>query len=206
MNEITTNYNADNPYLNYGKAAGGITGTFLKFDKGSYYAGKDSKLIQLGTKMIANFPEFQVGWKCWKEGKLVDDRMMLLADGVAPPKRSELPDLDNELWERDKEGELKDPWQFGNSLPLFEPKSNEQYIFGTQSKSGIRSLAQTCGLYGREHRQRAGLLPLVELQGDSWQSNDYGRIPFPKLNIVDWVAMPGVAQAELKLVPTTTKF
>ena len=177
----------------YGQAASGrrFVGDLLKFDKGgNYVAGQENHEIARGTKMVAYMDTLRIGWVCWEEGRPVDERMGLVGEGFVPPKRSELDRTDESLWEEYEGGESRDPWQFSNDLVLLDPQDGQFYTFVTSSKGGLGAIGKLAEKYGNHLRQSPGEWPVVALESDSYQHKirAYGRIKFPVLRTVEWVA------------------
>ena len=98
-----------NPYAAYGEQATGGARNIIKFRKGRFFYGQDDIEIPLGTRMIANMAEAKVGWVRWWDGRPTDEVMVLIGDGVAPPRRGELGDDDRARWETDDRGDPRDP-------------------------------------------------------------------------------------------------
>lgn len=186
------------PYVAYGDQASGGATNILKFKKGTYYAGPDEVEVPIGTQLVANPPGAKIGCIRWEDGHPTEDRMVLISEGVAPPRRNELGDDDQSLWETDDRGDPRDPWQFTNSLPLKDPKTGEEYLFSTSSKGGIRALGKFLKAYGVEYRQKPGRLPVIELQADDYAhpNKSYGRIDVPVLPLVNWVDEAELVEAE----------
>jgi hypothetical protein len=159
-----------------------VVGTLLKFSKGDYLAGEEGKLIAPGTKFTANLDEMLVGWIKWEGGKPVEHRMVRVADGVAPAKRSDLGEQDEALWELDSDKQPKDPWQFTNYLPLMN-SDGELFTFSTNSRGGINAIGDLARRYARHRRRNPDVHPVIALDIGSYQhkNKEYGRIKFPQL-------------------------
>jgi hypothetical protein len=54
-------------------------------------------------------------------------------------------------------------------------------------------------LNGGQHDGK--IAPIVLLEKGSYQHSQYGRVPFPVLNIVDWMSLDGPAPAPAKPTP-----
>ena len=187
-----------NPYTAYGDQASGGAMNILKFKRGVYYAGPDEVEVPIGTRLVANMAGAKVGWTRWEEGRPTEERMVLISEGVAPPRRNELGDDDQAAWETDDRGDARDPWQFANSLPLKDAGTGEEYLFSTSSKGGIRAMGAFSKAYGTEYRQKPGKLPVIELRADDYAhpNKAYGRIDIPVLPLVDWVDEAELVEAE----------
>jgi len=188
----------------YGQAASGrrFVGDLLKFGKdGVYVAGQENREIPRGARMVAYMDSLRVGWVCWEDGRPVDDRMGLVAEGFVPPKRSDLDRTDQSQWEEFDGGEPRDPWQFSNDLVLFDPQNEQFYTFVTSSRGGLGALGELSKAYGQRLRQAPGEWPIVSLEGDSYQHRirSRGRIKFPILRVASWVVakdQPALESAE----------
>jgi hypothetical protein len=189
-----------NPFAIYGEAAGGgrIVGELLKFSKGDFLAGQDSRLIAEGSKLVALMDTLEVGWQRWENQRPVSFRMGVLVEGFTPPPRHELGDNDRALWETDDDGEARDPWQMTNYLQLADASSKDKsFTFTTSSKGGLSAIAKLCREYGRavEKEGRAEQYPLVRLDTGSYAHSNraFGRIKLPQFSIIGWVAKSGMA-------------
>ena len=179
------------PYAAYGQEAANA-GTFLKFSKGEWLLGQNDDEVELGRLLVANMAELSIGWIRWADGKPAERRMGLLGGGFKPEPRDALGHDDQTLWEKDNEGRPKDPWNFTNELPLADPETGEQMTLSVSSKGGIGAVGNLCKAYGREYRQREGLVPVLELGRDSYKHPEYGKTYVPVLSIVDWMENSGV--------------
>ena len=180
------------PFAAYGQEAAAGSGNFLKFSKGEWLLGQNDEEIALGRRLAAAMNELSIGWIRWADGKPVERRMGLLAQGYKPESRDALGFTDQEEWESDDDGNPKDPWNFTNELPLADPETGEQMTFSASSKGGIGCMGNLCKAYGREYRQRGALVPVIELDRDSYKHVKYGKTYVPVLNIVDWIDNSGI--------------
>jgi hypothetical protein len=197
MNAITTTeakalatiHDVD-PFLAYADAVRPqhIIGKLLKHSKGEYFASEDSEVIPLGTKMVAALDLLTLGFVHWSNGKPDEHRMTLVADGVPPPRRSELGDADPAQWEeKDAKGEPRDPWQLTQYLPMVD-ETQETFTFSTSSRGGIGAIATLARQYARGRAAHPNDFPVVELRVDAYQHSNsaYGRIKVPELTVVGW--------------------
>jgi hypothetical protein len=160
-----------------------ILGSLMKFSKGDYIAGETGEPIKIGTTVTANLDEMLVGWIKWKEGKPVEQRMVRISDGAKPSRRDELGDEDPTVWEIDaNNGQVKDPWQFTNYLPLMAADGT-LYTFTTSSRGGLGAVGDLSRRYGRHRQKHDDVFPIVALDVDSYQHNNkaYGRIKVPQV-------------------------
>jgi hypothetical protein len=196
-NEITTTGNklpattTADPFMAYADAVKPqhILGKLLKHSKGDYTAGEDDESIPAGTKMVAAMDLLTLGYVHWTAGKPDEHRMVLVADGVQPPRRAELGDSDPAQWEKDAKGEPRDSWQLSQYLPMID-QTGELFTFSTSSRGGIGALAALARTYARGRAGHPERFPVVELRVDSYQHSNsaYGKIKVPAFKAVGWEA------------------
>jgi hypothetical protein len=179
-----------NPFLSYAEAMTRrtIDGEILKFVKGEYVAGKDGVVVPVGTEFVAVMDTLAIGYLKWKGGKPVDSHMGLIIDGFTPPRRSEVDEIESDTWEVDKSGDLKDPWQFTNTIVLIELAAKGIYTFGASTRGGLDAIGKLC----REHAKKspAGAYPIIGLDVGSYQHTDrsIGKVKFPIFEVGKKVA------------------
>lgn len=163
-------------------------GLFLKFSKGEYLYGQNKEELRLGKRLVVNVPGMRLGWVRWKDGKRADDRMELLTDGRRVEARDELGDTDESLWELDDRGEPQDPWVLTYSFEMSDPANGEVYQFATTSVGGKKAVGKLLKAFGAKHRMEPHLLPIIELQRDSYNHSNprFGKIYNPLLPVVGW--------------------
>jgi hypothetical protein len=158
------------------ETVGTITGKMLKFKKGHYYVGKgDEEELPLGTELVAL--STTVGWQKWQDGKCIDRRFRVAGERL--PTREQLDDQD--LIDTDD-----DPWQLTRFLYLLDPKTASDYTFVTTSWGGhdaIRTLSRQIAI---RRANGSGANAVVKLGVGHKQSKEYGSIPAPKFEVVDW--------------------
>lgn len=179
---------AADPFTAYAAKVTSTSGQFLSFDKGIWLFGPDKAKMQNGTRLAANVGGLMVGWRKWYGGRVEADLLEPLADQRPVPSRASLGDMDQSLWERDdRSGQARDPWVFTNTLQLVDD-AGESYTYSASSKGGLNAIGQLCKVYGQEYRQRPGMVPIVELGGDSYMhsNSEYGLIHTPVLKVVGW--------------------
>jgi hypothetical protein len=131
----------------------------MKFSKGDFIAGENNTTIEIGMTVTANLDEMLVGWIKWKEGKPVEHRMVRIADGATPARRDDLGDDEPSKWEVDtNNGQLKDPWQFTNYLPLLAA-DGALFTFTTSSRGGLGAIGDLARRYGKHSRKHPDVFP-----------------------------------------------
>lgn len=161
-----------------------IVGELLKFSKGDLVAGKDNRPVPFGICYVANMDAMLGGWVKWKGGKPVAHALVRIADGLLPPERETLGDLDEDAWEVDSDGRPRNPWQKINYLVLADPEG-KLFTFAI-SGSGLREVGALARAYARHADKSA--FPLIKISCGSYQHSDrsIGRVKFPEVNIDGW--------------------
>jgi hypothetical protein len=180
---------AEDPFDAYAKAGGGeIEGTLLKFVKGDYLAGRENREIPTGTRLIANMEKLKTGYVRWDNGKPVDHRMGLVAEGFVPPWRRDLGDNDKNMWAVNDAGIPQDPWQKTEHLVLADPQTGAIYTLVISSGGGRDATRDLCTDYAHGRRQHPDSHPVIELGVDSYQhpNKQVGRVKVPTFRIVGW--------------------
>jgi hypothetical protein len=196
MTNEVVNPSARNFFEQYGDQTSqrNIIGKLLKFSKGDYTVGQEGEEVPYGTRFAVDMDKgFLIGWIKWVDGKPEEEIMGLLSEGFSPPKRRELSDTDESLWERDEEGKARDPWQPTNKV-LFKTPGKKRvgddhvYTFSTSSFGGISNLGKLSKAYGTEMRARPDQNPIVEIGMEKYKHSNtqYGIIKNPTFTIVGW--------------------
>jgi hypothetical protein len=174
--------------------ASDFVGRFLRFVKGEFLTGdsEDPETVPLGTRFIAEAQNMERGWVRWRDKRPVDEMMHLVSERVPMPKRDDLGDNDDKLWESNKDGSPKDPWQETWKLTLRsveDPGDDDAaFTFTTSSKGGRRAMKILAKTFGKEGlRMRPGQLPIVELSYTTYDHRVHGRMKNPEFKVVDWV-------------------
>lgn len=175
------------PFAAYGQEAASSTGDFLKFSKGEWLKGQNDDEVELGTKLAANMMEMSIGWIRWEDKKPVERRMGLLSQGFKPETRPALGFTDQSEWEVDKDSKPQDPWSFTNELPVADIETGEQMVISMSSKGGIGAIGNLCKAYGKERGAKGDLVPVIELDRDSYKHKEYGKTYVPVMKLADWI-------------------
>jgi hypothetical protein len=184
----TTGGGGLNVFEAYGASGGPIEGEKLTFKRGSYYAGKDKRKIELGTRFIAGVHTVQFTWTKWIDRQPVDRRSGYLLDAYVPPKREELDANDESLWPVGDDGEPKDPWVFTTSIVLVHAETKETFTFITTSKGGSDAIKSLSRAYGRKIRTEPSAVPEIALDASSYPhpKRSFGEIDVPVFRISGW--------------------
>jgi hypothetical protein len=190
-----------NAYLTYG-LSGANDGKVLKFNKSGQWVaglGDDQEPLGQDIRLVAQMEYLAIVWRKWQNSAPVDRKVTLVGTGAQPPQRHELGDQDEKFWERDEEGELRDPWQQTHELPLLDTTGGEQYVYSTASRGGIGALSRLSVAYSRNFSRHPGMDPVVTLGASGYEHKikKFGYIHTPVIKIVDWEARQGAAPVRL---------
>lgn len=175
----------DNPWTRFASESGSGGINFLKFNgnTGEYSYGSPVKTLAVDTECAVDMRiGVRKGWICWKEGKVVDEIMVVITEGN-PPARHQLQD-------HGPYSKTEDGWKEQASLQLRDLATGDEFEFKTTSKSGIRAIGGLCKAYGAEFRDHDPEdLVVVTLGSNSFIPKDksYGRKHAPVLEIVEWL-------------------
>jgi hypothetical protein len=168
----------------------------LKFVRGTFYSGDDE--ISLGRHYVAHVNQLVRGWVKFADGKVVEQRVGLIAEGFKPPKREELGDTDQSKWEKDAAGTPRDPWTLQYFLPLEDAETGELLTYVTGSQGGISAIGRLCNQFVRNARNG---LPIVRLSAGSYRHKRFGRVEKPDFPVVNWT---GASVAGVEEVPNAS--
>jgi hypothetical protein len=164
-------------------------GTLIKYAKGTWQMGTGKVSISPDKPFIAVMDTATTGHLKWADGKPVDSRMGLIADGFRPLHRNDLDDLDSKSWEVDEYGDRVDPWQKTTLVVLLSATApHDIFTFTTGTVGGENAIADLCGAHGST-TEEVGQYPVVTLGTDSYEHKikSRGRIDVPIFKIVDRV-------------------
>jgi len=180
----------DNPWLEVAAENSGRFGKLLKFVKGRWESGDDE--LPIGTEFIAHIDQLAKGWIHFENNEVVGEPIIVkIADGKKLPTREELPDNNPKKWEKDDNGNPRDPWAKQWYLPLVSVETGELHTYVTGSDGGDQAITNLCNVYG--HKVNDGMLPIVALRSSGYKHKKFGRIKKPELPIVGWDGTPPAA-------------
>jgi hypothetical protein len=175
-----------NPYQNYARAVAirRLDGERLHFNKGAWLVGENG-VLEDGATLVAIVPQLRIGWVKFRANAKVDEAMGYLSEGFVPPRRDQLDDDDGVNWEKQPDGQTKDPWTQVNELVMISPENDEVFTLTTGSKGGFAAIGGLCADFAPDF----GMYPLVRPSSDSYQHKvrAYGRIYVPLLPVLKWV-------------------
>jgi hypothetical protein len=158
-----------------------LRGTLLKFSDWRWIAGREGRVLEHGTRLVAMSTE--AGWVRWENGKPAEYRMR--QSGRRLPERDELGYTDQSEWEQNFRGEATDPWQNTRFVYLVDPQTAEDFTFSTSSWGGRGAVADLAGQIARMRSAHPGALPVIELQAVEMPTR-FGRKSKPVFKVIGW--------------------
>jgi hypothetical protein len=191
---------AEDPFAAFANEGGpGIQGKLLTCKKGVWGIGADSDAVKAGTLFLALVPSTMRGWLKWVDGKVVDARMGLVANGFLMPHLYSLPDRDESQWEKNPDGTPRDPWSKCYRLLLIETAPPHGDVTFSGSSYGAQLACQAlCGVYSVDSHLYEGAYPVVALGTRTRVSRSYGRIVGPSFDVQGWATIEDVKAGRKK--------
>jgi hypothetical protein len=181
--------------------AGGGGATFFRFAKGRY-CNRDGEEIAPGKELVAVYDQIQTGWiKFHGKGNTPERQMGPLFGGFVVPRRSEMGDTDESLWEAGPNNEPVDPWQLQVILPLLDAKTSEPYIFGTTSMTGRTAVGKLIFACKQLRKKNPDVYPVVRLDvsGFEHRNPQIGWVPTPAFPVIGQTPKDGTALPDTSL-------
>lgn len=209
QNAVTTFGDAD-PF-GYQGTEGTQGTTFMKFigQSGKYMAGQDDEEIELGSSFAIDMFNARYEWLFWWDGEVLGtvSGTIMEAPALYDQKPDYLPEdpegkIDmtlEEIEERqaDRSVNNNDGWTCSAVLGLRgldgsfgeDSISGEEFTLKLNQGVAMRSFHGLRKSFGRRYKTKTGLLPVIEIDNDSYTPRDKqaGKKRYaPVLKIVDW--------------------
>ena len=173
---------------NVGSNLQGSTGgmPFLRLLKsGNYAYGPENIEPEEGAHWAVNPYSLAHGFACWGDGELLDERMVPF--NQQPPLRSELPDYGHE-WTQ----------QVSMQLQCIDGEDEGVTVLYKGTSTGLRNAVKKLidEIIAQAQHDPAHIVPVMELECDSYQHKKYGEIFFPVLEVSEWVSIDTAEPAD----------
>ena len=189
--EIATTAEGSTTLDPYAAAANEMGNNFLPIVKmtkvGQWVSGPDEEPLEDHEAAFA-MHTFSHGFVCWKDGDVVDEKMVLVASGELRPLIDELPD--HGPYENDNDG-----WVGTASIQLRLLKTDEEFLYRPSSRGGLNALAGLARKYANTRQSQPGVVPIVRLESKSYAHRQFGEIFNPVLRVLDWKDEPELVVA-----------
>ncbi|MCH8112997.1 MAG: hypothetical protein IH905_13765, partial [Proteobacteria bacterium] len=151
--EIETTAGGSTALDPYAAAANEMGNNFLPIVKmtkaGQWVSGPDEEALEDHEAAFA-MHTFAHGFVCWKDGDVVDEKMVLVASGELRPLFDELPD--HGPYEND------DGWVGTASIQLRLLKTDEEFLYRPSSRGGLNALAGLARKYANKRQSQPGVV------------------------------------------------
>jgi hypothetical protein len=181
--DITTHSQYDDGF----DVAEPVTGGLIK---GKLVRFKDDSFLINGTDhMPEDITELTcVGmttlWTRWAgEGK--PPTHLVTSSGMSHPRRDELPDQDEALWPKGKDGLKGDPWADSRHVTMIHGASAQVFTFTTSTHGGRIAVSELKDAIALRRRVRPGACPVVTL-GTATMKTRFGDRLRPSFKVVAW--------------------
>lgn len=160
-------------------SSGGVP--FLRLLKTGVWAyGPENIEPEEGALWAVNPRSVHHGWAAWGDGELIDEVMSPFNTPITP--KSELQDYGVE-WQA----------QFSLIMQCISGEDKDQAVMYKGTSIGLHNAVK--GLLEQIVTQAQAdpehLVPVIELEVDSYTHKKYGEIFYPVLEVVDWLSMDG---------------
>ena len=201
---VPANTNVGDPFGAGTENLPGAT-TYMKFKgaSGQFLAGSDEEEIEHGSQYAAAIYDAQWIWTFWWDGKVIETDEHLLREN--PLAYETMPDwlpededgdIDMTLEEikkmqKEDPANFRDGWSIQASMGLRPVDgSTEEYTLRLGGSVSLRAFHALRRAYSRQYKLREDLIPVVELDADSYKSKikGVGKRYAPTIKIVDWAS------------------
>lgn len=154
---------------------------------GQWVSGPDNDPLEDHEAAFA-MHTFARGFVCWKDGEVVDEKMVVVAGGELRPLVGELPD--HGPYDNDQDG-----WAGTASIQGRFLKTDEEFLYRPSSRGGLNALAGLAGKYATRRQRQPNVVPIVRLESKSYSHQQFGEIFNPVLRVIDWQDEPDLIAA-----------
>lgn len=151
----------------------------LRLKKTGIYAyGPENIEPEEGSHWAINPYSIEHGWACWVDSELLGEQMVAFNQQLPPV--AELPDYGG-------------PWaqQFSMQLQCLDGEDKGITVTWKGTSTGLRNAAKKLinEIIAQVQADPNHVVPVVELESDSYQHKKYGEIFFPVIDPIDWISI-----------------
>lgn len=145
---------------------------------GVFAYGPENIEPQPGSQWAINPYSFMHGFACWGDGELLDERMVPANQN--PPNKGELPDLGFD-WGQ----------QVSMQMQCLNGEDTGTVVLYKGTSLGLRNAVKDLinRLIAQAKSDPDNIVPVVELEADSYMHKKHGQTFFPVLEVVKWVSV-----------------
>lgn len=164
---------------NVGQTIQGSSGgmPFLRLLKSGLFAyGAEKIEPEQGSQWAINPYSLQHGFACWGDGELLDERMVPF--NQTPPVKGELPDY-GQTWDQ----------QVSMQLQCMSGEDTGTTVLYKGTSTGLRNATKKLidEIISQAQLDASHIVPVVELEVDSYEHKKYGEIFVPILDVLEWL-------------------
>jgi len=165
---------------------------FLRLLKsGEWVYGGDDVDVEEGSEWAVNPNSFGVGYQCWNnDGDLLGEEITLVTEPPFP--KSSLEDT----------GYPWKPLVSASLVCVVGADKGTTLIYKTTSKGGIKALSKLMkSVVSQAQAGETAIVPIVELDKDSYKHKTYGRIYTPVLKVLEWEELDATERTQSEPEP-----
>ena len=160
----------------------GTGGAYLKLDKtGTWIYGEEETEVEDDTRWAINPNALYLGFVAWKDAVKLGEEMAMITD--TPIARDTLPEVGGQ-------------WNTQMGMSLVGTNGTDKGVqlqYVNSSRGSINAFNEVLdAILERAQEGKTDLVPLVNLQVDSYKHKKYGRVFVPILDVVAWADMDAV--------------
>lgn len=164
---------------------------------GIWVYGSNNDEVEPGSQWAINPYSFQHGWICWGNSEVLGE--VMVPHGQPLPPRSELPAHE---YVDDNGNTREASWDDQLSFHLmcvYGVDKGLEVLYKATSYGGKKAVGAVArAIAGEASDGSLAVVPVVELNVDSYQHKKWGKIYTPELDIVRWMTMDGLDAEEVE--------
>jgi hypothetical protein len=190
-------------YQSYADEAGEMSQR-IKFKHGDWIFAEDDKEVPTDETFVVNVSQTWREWIKWKDQEPIERKIVYISSGEPFPEREDLGDLDQDLWDKNGNGEPQDPWQEQHGFTMRSLTSGEEYVCSFSSNGGIRAIQKLVGEFRFQiYVRNKVVFPHVRLSQRKYYNKRHKvEVECPVFAVLGWTSMgelPGGAKANAEL-------
>jgi hypothetical protein len=158
-----------------------IIGGMIKYHNHAYTLNKTEPLL-LGTILMVI--RIVTCWVKWWNNLPVEHRVT--HSGQLHPRKEDMPDRDESLWQIGIDGKKADPWKDTRYVYIIDPKTGADFTFITDSSGGRQAVGELKSAIRNVHRVRPGAIAVIKLGTGTFKSPKFGLVPRPVFEILEY--------------------
>jgi hypothetical protein len=163
------------------RAGNFIIGGMIKYFNHVYTLNKTEPLPPDLTLLVISITTC---WVRWWDHAPTEHRVT--RSGQLHPQREDLPDQDKTLWQPGLGGNPADPWKDTRYMHLINLQTGQDYTFVTDASGGRMAIGELKSSIRNVRVAHLGAMPIIRFRTGTFKSKQFGLVPRPICEIVDW--------------------